>query len=231
MGQISFLLTLIFISALVINRKNQFYAGGISALLLLKPQFILFAPIILVLTDKKAEFVKGFILGTLAFIGLNILIFGVNFITVYPAFVFHSEGLAYGTELEQNYNLISVFWALTKNMDLTYKLGYSLGFIIYAISLLVFYAKRNNLHALIGIILLIPLINVHTLTVDLCIYLIPLFGLAKLLKNRKPVLGSIYTLLWLTIWLGIYKIHYIATVILLAVGVFTLVHNRFTQEE
>lgn len=224
MGQISLLITLIMVTSMALANRKSFLSGFLLALLFLKPQFIVFIPILYFWqTDsvKRQKFLMGIVFGTIVFWLINVGLYGPKLLSDYPKFVIKSESISYGTSPEQNYNLVSIFWRITNNARISNTIADLVSLTMYVLTIIWYQKKARNFDYLAGIFMLLPLINVHTMLPDLVVYLIPMGLMLKhFLEKRIKLLQFLvfFILCWILPWLGLYKLQYIAVVGLAAVA-------------
>ena len=193
LGQIAPVIGIILTAIFLSLKKDKFvYAGLLSGLLLLKPQYLIAIPYILVIAQNRPRFLKGLIPSLLGITVLNILLYGYKFLVDYPIFLTQSESRTTGTDLLSNYNLLGVreFLIQTMNISISIRAVLVITAVIYAFSLYYLYKNYRKTTLIISfssiIIWLIPL-SVHTMITDLIFLLIPLMSLIGIrhTNNKK----------------------------------------------
>ncbi len=177
-NQSSFFLPFIILGVYACYSKNKYFCAGlIAGLLLIKTQYGIFIPLLIVFSGFK----KSFFLGALASIGFmlgtSFLLYGPSFLKDYTLFMIQSESLGFGTVEIINYNLFGLKALLNQVIGLTIP-GYAVLItqsILYLIALVALYTKRKNIElqqAFIDIVLLSISLNVHSLQADLIMLLV-----------------------------------------------------------
>ncbi len=178
-GQYTPVILLIFLSVyLLIRKENSFWTGFATALLVLKPQYLLFTPFSLTLSKNRKQYVLGFLVGLMLFGTLNLAVTGsFKPFLDYPGFILSTENSGFGSryyEMFTLYGLVKQIIPQAKNEILI--IG---NFILYVMfTVLTIYKirlSRNSDALFISGVLLTILFSVHALTHDLMVLLIPLY--------------------------------------------------------
>src|SRR3989344_6476211 len=193
------ILTLVYLS---LKRENEFFCGMLTSLLIIKLQFILFAPFVFILAKKRTKFLLGFLTGLISMLALIFAITGFVRMARYPMFLTVTETVEYGSRYWHMYSL-GAFWQFVfgnfgKNFFLI------VNFLLYLFSLAFFWKKKNlNLEMLFSAAILLTLFfSPHTLTHDLMVLMLPVFLLLSKLRkfSGKVKLGIKFLLISLFLY-------------------------------
>lgn len=223
-GQISiFLFFILVLTAKFLKEKNNGSLGCASALLLIKPQFLILIPFLLILAENKKRFLKGLLIGSAAFLVFSILLVGHEALFHYPSFLVETENYLYGSGKENFLGLISIlnFGVYTSLL---------VNFLLYFLTLGFFTQFKNskNKHTIFGAaIIFICVFSVHLLMHDLVVLMFPLLVILiereksslLLIKNR---LSIIFCVIYLLPFLEFFNLAYLFPIILLFSGIYFL---------
>ena len=181
-GQLSFFLLLIFTAVMVlINRKQNFWAGFLLGTLLIKPQYLISFPLIILIVENKKPFLKGFVLTTVLITLLNLCIYGKTLYNDYNYFLSHRTVNLKQLEQKKGFNIFSgrdILNTLTKN-GLYTELALIILLVVLYLTALANLHKRtlssgfsNILFS--SVILFTLTINFHTKAPDLALLIIPI---------------------------------------------------------
>jgi hypothetical protein len=211
-GQISLMILIGYLTLYLMLRSRRFFWAGVaSGLLLLKVQFLVFWPLMLLLIKDKKRFLAGFLTTTLGLLGISYLISGPGPLLYYPAYLFSISHQGYGLHHNHMYSLLAslkVFLSSVRPLSFTTLLLINAA--VYLLFLCLFFRKRHRLSletSFIVATLLGIVFSVHFLGHDLAVLLVPLLILFNQLaqnKNqakKKKGLVTIFLTLWLIPWL------------------------------
>lgn len=95
-GQLSIALSLIFLLIYMsIKDKKAFITGFLSGLILLKPQYVIAVPFLMLLLDKKQSFIAGLSISFAIILFINLVIVGPNELSTYLKFISITETQEY----------------------------------------------------------------------------------------------------------------------------------------
>lgn len=214
-GQVSIYLCIFLIMAFVaLKEKKDALAGIIASFLLIKVQYLIFVPYFFLMAKDKVKFAKNFLVCFVAWIFINSLVYGVNFVTDYPKFLMKSENMALGTSVNQNYNLFSLnqFHWPTETI-------YPIVIVLYLISLYFIY-KSTSLDKQICCSVFLSLgLNRHTMGTDQLLLVIPLFILLKTFPFKKQKISAlIFAVLFFLPLTGINNLQWFGGIVLVILG-------------
>ena len=177
-GQITGLILLILVFEYILLKKEKSVLAGIfGALLFVKPHFLILIPFFLLLNNsdsKKFKYLLSFAITMLIILIFNTALYGTNFIPDYIQYVLSSEGIEYGTRMSSNTNITSLVDFLSGGVN-RQTLATALSFAAYILLFGYFLKYTSKLEERFALsILIIPLVNIHTLHSDLLVWLIPL---------------------------------------------------------
>ncbi len=200
LGQISIILSLVVLYIYkFIKSQRPFFAGMLSGLLLIKPQYLIAVPFIFVLTKGKRNYLFGFIFASLAIVLSSIYLSGAEALLSYPSFLLSSENASFANRAQRMFTFSSTLFYLPPIFNLGYKhalyINGGLYFLIYYL-----YTKRYQRikvdNAYSSGVLFTLLFGVHVLEHDLSLLLIPIL---ILLNNTELNLALILFILPLVI--------------------------------
>jgi len=234
-GQLSaFIFFILCVSIYLTKHSKYFGAGMLLGLLFLKVNLLALVPFFFIteyLRSKKSigRLSFGFLLSSLIFVGINILIYGPDLISEYPKFLLHSETLEYGTLLIRNFNPLSIMSLLTTNRLYMFG-GSAIISAIIAFFFLLLFRKTKNFDLLYASIPALGLfLNFHTMNCDLFLLTLSIFLIANYYYNRskKPFVGimkafGVNLLFFASTWIAVYDKQIIGLIILLLFFYFTL---------
>lgn len=196
--QFSIIILLIFFLIYFSYKQNAYFLVGLLlGLLLIKPNFLLFVPIFLILNIKNGNnksIIYGFIISFLVLVGINSLLYGTDFIYVYPKFLLLSESSSLGTNIDINFNVSSLLNSVFLENYNSYavKVNMFVSGILYLLFLAAaFRVGKGKLSTelifSIGIIVTVFL-NLHTMPVDLVVLWLPILLFTMKEKRYMPAL-------------------------------------------
>jgi len=183
---VTFLLLIIFFIYSYLKDDRPFYAGILGGLLLIKPQFLLLVPFLILITKGKTKFIFGFLSSSAAIFLFSLLLFKGEFVSSYLSFLSQTETPAFGSRYWHMFSFYGALQSLFPLVDRNIFLVLN-GF-LYVFSLYLFNRKISNLtfDRLFSIgILFTSVFSLHTLVHDLIVFLIPIFILLSELFSQK----------------------------------------------
>lgn len=234
-GQLSTLMLLILCTSIYLAKCSRyFFAGALLGLLFLKVSLVALVPFFFIteyLQNKRS--VKGlglgFLLSSFTIIGINILIYGPNLLTVYPHYLILSESVRYGTALVRNFNPTSVMSLLTDNKLYLFGGSAAISLIIAGLFLFLF-RKTKNFDLLYATVPALGLfLNLHTMTTDLTLLILSVYlmgnyyftGAKNLLIGLLKCFGVIF-IFFISTWVAIYDLQIVGLIVMLLFYYFTL---------
>src|SRR3990172_899116 len=179
MGQTSFLLAIIFLLIYIcLNNKKSKEVGILSAALLIKPQFVIAIPFLILLVKRKKEFFIWF-LGTSLFLFLaSLLMAGPRALLDFLPFALSTENPEFGNRAYQMFSMHAVISYLFFKSNLTNLYSLIINFAAYIFSIYLFSKRVSKMRfklAFIIVIFLTLVFSVHVLSHDLILLLLPIF--------------------------------------------------------
>ncbi len=230
-GQISLLILLIIsLTYYFIKNRRMLLAGLVVGFVLLKPQFLIIIPMLVVLFSKDKK-VKSLLIGIVSSLAvlvvLNIGLYGIGFLTTYPKFLFLSESVSYGTNVLLNYNLSSSLSLLISNSTYLKVTTVIVNLLLYGAVLLTLAKKNEYINkdlAFAAIVFFTPLINLHTMPVDIVVFLLPLYLVSSdfYRKSDNRRLYSFLILMFLLSWSGFLYLQFGTTLVYLILAFWIL---------
>jgi hypothetical protein len=156
-----------------LNKDKPFLVGLLCSLLLLKLNLFPLSIFIFVLVNNKLKFLKGFLLGIVPLVLINLLIGGWSFIPVYFKFLFTTENELYGTYANHIFS-INLFLNM---LHISTVMTLIILFLLHVVLLLVLIKFRTkfSLNAAFSYsIFSILLLGLHVQVQDTILVLIPL---------------------------------------------------------
>ena len=179
MGQTSFLLALIFLLIYIcLNKKKSKEVGILSATLLIKPQFIVAIPFLILLVKRKKEFLLWFLISILILFLLSFLMVGPKALSDYLPYLLLTENPEFGNRANQMFSLHAAISYLFFKSNLTNLYSLIINFALYTYSLYLFSKRVSKMRlktAFIIVIFLTLVFSVHVLSHDLILLLLPIF--------------------------------------------------------
>lgn len=196
-GQVTVIFILIFLLIYRnIKSKNFFIAGVFTGLLLLKLQYFLAFPYLLILVEKKREFLKGSLLSIGIIILLSIYFSGITSLMIYPSYLLQTETPNLGSRLEHIFTLYALFkHTLPTKLDVGYLV--LINFIFYFVSLGIFakIVKKNGMEVAFVLLSVFTIIfSVHSIDYDVGLLIVPVIILASTSYRRKLLRFRISTI-------------------------------------
>lgn len=179
MGQTSFLLAIIFLLIYIYLKKNRSKeAGMLSAALLVKPQFIIAIPFILLLVKKKKRFFIWFLGVTFFLFLISLLIAGPKALSDYLPSLLSTENPQFGNRAYQMFSLhaATTYFFFNSNLSNIYSL--IVNFVVYLSSIYLFAKRISKMRlktAFILVLFLTLTFSIHVLSHDLTLLLLPIF--------------------------------------------------------
>lgn len=195
-GQITGLILLIIVFEYILLKKEKSaLAGIVCAFLFFKPHFLILTPFFFLLNNGKSnkfKYLISFAITMLIILMFNTELYGKNFIPEYVRYVLVSEGDGYGTRLSSNTNITSLIYYFTggTNHPILSIVLSATGYILLLGYFLKYTSKFEEKFALS--VLIIPLVNIHTMHSDLIVWLVPL---AYYLNKSKPLAILLFILI------------------------------------
>ncbi|OGC68834.1 hypothetical protein A2415_02720 [candidate division WWE3 bacterium RIFOXYC1_FULL_39_7] len=186
-SQVTVIIFLIFAFA-ILNIKNPFVSGLFAGALFLKPQYLLFAPLLFFVVrswDSRIKYLLGFASTFLVILITNLVLYGPYVYQDYLQFLNNRDRNLVQMEMYQGYNVYSI--ALFLDPIFGYKSTFTLIFILQLVlylSALILINKKvylGNVHEAISAAVIFSLVlNFHTKYTDLLILVIPVLLLLGL---------------------------------------------------
>ena len=179
MGQTSFLLAIIFLLIYINLAKNRSKeAGMLSAALLVKPQFIIAIPLVLLLVKKKKQFLLWFLGVTFFLFLISLLIAGPKALSDYLPSLLSTENPQFGNRAHQmfSFHAATTYFFFNSNLSNIYSLIVNL--VVYLSSLYLFAKRIIKMRlktAFILVLFLTLTFSIHVLSHDLTLLLLPIF--------------------------------------------------------
>lgn len=183
MGQLSILLTLIFLLIYKnIRDKKYLVAGILSSLIVVKAQYFVSVPFLLLLINKKKSFLAGFIPSLALMILTSTIMSSPSWLFNYPKFLLETENPGYGSR----FNEMMSFFANVRFLFPTLPGGLLMFFnaTLYLVTILLFKARSGNstMNILfISTMFFSVVFSIHFLSFDYTLLLIPFYILFDVL--------------------------------------------------
>jgi hypothetical protein len=234
-GHISVLMFLIVNLSIYLTKNSKYFLSGVLlGLLFLKANLLALVPFFFIaeyLQNKRSikNLGLGFLLSSFIIVGINILIYGPNLLTVYPKYLLLSESLEYGTALFRNYNPTSIMSLVTNNRLYLFGGSIIISLVIACLFLSLFRKTKNNdlLYATVPALGLF--LNLHTMGCDLILLVLSIFliGNYYFTKAKIPLVGlikcfGVIFLFFICTWIGIYDMQIPGLIVMLLFFYFTL---------
>jgi hypothetical protein len=187
LGQISILYTLVLLMMLGKLSKEPFTAGVFASLLIVKIQYLVILPFLLLAIPEKRKLALGFLTASSVLVFVTLLRVGYKNIVDYPFFLLSTENPQFGSFPASSLSLLSLW----QSVGFKVTESYILTIVCYMVTLLVFAegSKKMGLRIsfLIAIILM-PVFGIHFGLYDLAFLLVPMgFLLHLFLTKRKMI--------------------------------------------
>lgn len=190
-GQVSIILLLLFtLIYLFHKRKNYFLSSMFCSFLVLKPQYLLFFPFLLILSEDRMKSLKYFLLFMSVLFFGSALLQGIQSLIDYPLFLSAVDSPIYGNLYWRKVSFVP----LLRSLGLSNTISVLVNFVFYLGSILLFYRKfrrtKYDLYFTVGILFSLTF-SVYSFQHDLSILLLPIAIWAKLLLKTKfyPIIG------------------------------------------
>jgi len=228
LGQISLILLFIIFSLyyLLKNRKD-FSSGALSALLLIKIQYLSIVPMLLMLSKNKRKFLMSFLIAFSILILINVKTVGLDAIYGYPAFLSSTEMGDFGSRPIEMFSFSSFLLTLSGGKALSLEDLLFVNFSVYVLVFWIYYKslKRISFDFLFIFSILSSLFfGIHVLDHDLVILLIPIFILlSQFLRKKKEIYTLIVSLVLFLLPLSVFiNIAHISAIILIIVAFYLI---------
>jgi hypothetical protein len=206
-----------------ISRKKSFIAGLTTGLLLIKPQYLLIFPFMLLLVDSKKKYISGFLLLSGLILLISLFVVGPYSLYKYPAFLLETESVSFGSRPWQMFTFYSLLRKvpLLNSLNLYWILIINLFF--YLISFVVYIKKHTRLPFDINFsnaLILTIVFSVHALVHDISLLFIPflifikLFGRMKS-KQSRILLSLSILVIWLVPFVNYVNLAYLSSLVFL----------------
>lgn len=230
-GQTSMIILLIISGSYFLLREGKPFLGGfILGLVFLKTQHIIIIPLLIALFYKES-WIKKFALGSLLSLVLLVMICiraqGIQFLFDYPKYLFTSESINFGTNVALNYNVSSILALFIKKHALVNQLNIAINAPLYfaLLAILGKYGSRMNQElSFSAVLMLTPLLNLHTMSSDIVLFLLSLLLVGGyLLSNKKYKQLTIFALLMFILsWSSYINLVWVATITFLIMAFWVL---------
>lgn len=186
-AQITALIFLFYVLS-IINFKKPLVSGFFAGLLFLKPQHLLFVPLLFLIVksrEDKLKFLKGFALSFFTLVLINVFIYGSTVFTDYYNFMIGSRNkLLVQAEMYEGYNLraAATFLDPLLGYATSSALLSAVELILYTAALLAVTASKHWKNAISAAVIFALALNIHTKYIDLLILIIPIILLLSTLK-------------------------------------------------
>src|SRR3989304_5187985 len=163
---------------IVLIRKKDLWVGVVTSLLLIKTQFVIFFPFLLLISKDKRTFFLGYLWGVLIIFLASSLIAGPSFWLHYPKYLLETEGPKFGSRVEELFTLYAFF----QQIGVEKLASLILNGILYGVSVMLFKKNYKNAgfnNSFIALTLFSLSFSMHILLHDLSILTILLFILTS----------------------------------------------------
>jgi len=230
-GQLSlFILWFLALAYLLLTNHKFFSAGLVLGLVFIKPQFLTVIPLVVALYIKNRRIKKlllGLGLSLFAMLMANVFVYGIEFITKYPVFLFTSETVSHGTNPFFNYNISSMLTLVIDNHKYVNILNLGINTALYA-GLLFFLVRKNarinKSLAFAAVVMFGPLINLHSMPVDIVVFHLPLYIVSSYLykKGEFRKMCAFAGIMLLLPWGAYLYLNVVTTIVFILVAVWIL---------
>lgn len=222
-GQLAILIA-ITLGAIYYSMKQEkyFWTGIFSALLLLKIQYIVLIPFLLIFIKGKREYLAGLTVSATLLITIDSILFQGFYLLEYINFLANSEKYILGTSVVMLFNLT----ALLKGFNVSEIYGHIVSATLYILTfiLIAFYKKQITLDRFFaGVVLITLSLTIHTALVDLIFLLIPMFLLSK---EKEKLMLCLIPVLFLVPAASVIDAQRIAGLLMFIAGILVLFTNR-----
>lgn len=235
-GQLSFVICFIFLLIYkTLATRKSFLSGILTALLLIKPQFLISFPFLFLLSDKKRSFLSGFLLSAFFILGISIVTSGFDFLSRYIEFIRSTENSGFGNRASQMYTLHGGLAFLFFNSDLSNINAFLINLLGYMFTLFLFLMRYKHVifkYSFAASILFTLVFAMHILVHDLSVLIIPLFiVLAIFMRVMLNTQGIFAFLLFIGLFIGPglskqWNMAWLFVIFILACGVLLLYANK-----
>ena len=234
-GQISTLILLVLCISIYLTKHSKYFlAGALLGLLFLKVNMLAVVPFLFVVEYLRNRLsfkglASGFLTSSFVIVGLNVLIYGPDLLTIYPHNLILGESLRYGIPLISNNNPISLMSLITNNRYILFSGTVIISLGIAFIFLLLF-RKIKNFDLLYATVPALGLfLNFHTMASDLTLLVLSIYLIGNYYFNlsKKQMVGllkcfGVIFIFSLCTWLEIYHIYIVGWLTLLLFFYITL---------
>lgn len=188
-GQVTLLILFLLLSIFIYLKKGEgLIAGALSSLLLLKVQYVIFVPFLVILTKDKKALLKGFLASSGVIFLSSVLISGWDFFSAYPQYVLSMQRPEFGIRVHDMFTLFAFAEQIPSLSFLSSGALMAFNLIFYLFALY-FFSKKISKKSLnlsfATAVLLTLLFAVHGVNHDLALLLIPIFVLLNIMKSKK----------------------------------------------
>lgn len=171
-----------------LDRKNFALAGLLCAFYIIKPQYLIIAPLIFLLMGKNTTFVKSFLLSLLTLIALSLLISGPRTLFIdYPKLLTATDNPNYGNRWYEMYSVQQITYRFSRFFTESKIPPLIVGVVFYLWWLFKingFMSLKKPTIDLFPLTIMVSLLSAyHVLTQDMCIFTIA--AILLLMKNTK----------------------------------------------
>lgn len=173
-------------------KKRSFAAGIASAMLLIKPQYIIIYPFFLMLAKNKKSYLLGLCGAAFLLISVGWFYMPIDYLLQYAHFLFASENLDFGTVFQQMSSFQGIYsYISTDNAFLLTKITVG---ILYPLFLWLFYKYHKKIsleEGFFAAILISLSLALHTYAMDHLILIFPIIALLKS-EREKLAYGTLF---------------------------------------
>ena len=189
-AQTSFILAILILFLYkLIKAKRPVLIGICTALLLVKPQYMVFTPFIFLLIKNKRKYALGFFATLFVLLLASILLVGTEGLINYPSFVLATENPAFGNRAHQMFSIHAVASNLLFDSNLASIQSLMFSFFGFIIVFYLFLKRHQKISLNLSfalVILLSLLFSAHVLSHDLILLLIPIYIFLEEGYKQRP---------------------------------------------
>lgn len=173
-GQLSIFILVVFYLIYLNYQKNERTSGLLTGLLFIKPQLLLFAPFIFLLSKNKRKFVWGTLVSFSILLGVSFLISGIDWPINYLRFIKLTETRELGSPILGMYTVYSGFYYISSFFKLSSFVPVLLNIFGFGSVLYLFSKSKVQKDLLFSSAIISTVIfSIHAYAHDLSIFIIP----------------------------------------------------------
>jgi len=231
LGQTSLFMMLFYLLSYHFMKRRRLVISGIfySCLVFLKIQYIVGFPFLFLLSPERKKFLSGFILSSLAMLGINVFISGFSSLISYPAFLVTTQQLQYGASIQHMMSLASALASVLAITNYRHGVLLLIHFLLYFGVLFVFLRRSFSIgfdQAFVSASVFMLVFAYHVWSHDYVLLLPSVMVLLHTAYSKRHgffSLSYLFVIVFLILpWLFFSEYRYAAPIVLLVVGIWLL---------